>query len=362
MERVGEALSTACWTSRWRAKTTSGSPECRKSSIQASAAPSFPRAASRWSVPSWASRSARSVAAIFALSSRRSSGCERSQLDHVLLGEPVLRFVRRARPARRPAAWREAGAGPRTSAGGRSSGAADASAVAPRSAAPWNCCENRAPEPNSSSRPITRSCAISSSAWLSTGVPVSASCSPSGAIDAASAPHRLGALRLRVLAVVRLVDDERAGRGGRARRGGRDDLVVEDRDVGPRRHGAAALRRRATERCGSQRAASRCHPSFIDAGHMTTAGKAPSASSVASASTVLPSPCSSARNARARRARSARRPTGTARACRRAPRRRSCDRLRLAWRASGGSRQRGVALGEQPREHLVGRPASPATS
>ena len=42
------------------------------------------------------------------------------------------------------------------------------------------------PEPNSSSRPITRSCAISSSGWLSTGVPVSASRSPSGVTRCAS--------------------------------------------------------------------------------------------------------------------------------------------------------------------------------
>ena len=46
--------------------------------------------------------------------------------------------------------------------------------------------ENRAPEPKSDSRSITRSWAISSSAWLSTGVPVSASRSPSDVTDAAS--------------------------------------------------------------------------------------------------------------------------------------------------------------------------------
>ena len=54
----------------------------------------------------------------------------------------------------------------------------------------------------------------------------------------------------------------------------------------------------ATLRCGSQCAASRCQLSFSDAGQTTIAGKAPSASSVASASTVLPRPCSSARKQR----------------------------------------------------------------
>ena len=53
-----------------------------------------------------------------------------------------------------------------------------------------------------------------------------------------------------------------------------------------------------TDRCGSQCSISRRQLSFSDAGQTTTAGKASSASSVASACTVLPSPCSSARNAR----------------------------------------------------------------
>ena len=52
----------------------------------------------------------------------------------------------------------------------------------------------------------------------------------------------------------------------------------------------------ATERWGSHRRASRSQVSFIAAGHTTIAGNAPSASSAASASTVLPRPCSSATN------------------------------------------------------------------
>ena len=75
--------------------------------------------------------------------------------------------------------------------------------------------------------------AISSSAWLSTGVPVSASRSASGGSDVGEPADRLRALRPRVLAVVRLVEHERL----RARSARRvavrvDDLVVEDRDVG----------------------------------------------------------------------------------------------------------------------------------
>ena len=54
----------------------------------------------------------------------------------------------------------------------------------------------------------------------------------------------------------------------------------------------------ATVRWGSHLLASRSQVSFIAAGQTTTAGNAPSASSVASASTVLPSPCSSAMNVR----------------------------------------------------------------
>ena len=54
-------------------------------------------------------------------------------------------------------------------------------------------------------------------------------------------PYRLGALRPRVLDHVRLVDDERPRRDeGKLLAVVGDELVVEDRDVGPRRNGAAA--------------------------------------------------------------------------------------------------------------------------
>ena len=40
---------------------------------------------------------------------------------------------------------------------------------------PWKRRANRAPLPNSANRPMIRSCAISSSGWFITGVPVNAS-------------------------------------------------------------------------------------------------------------------------------------------------------------------------------------------
>ena len=51
---------------------------------------------------------------------------------------------------------------------------------------PWKWRLKRAPEPNSSSRPMIRSWEISSSGWFITGVPVSATRSPPSASDSAS--------------------------------------------------------------------------------------------------------------------------------------------------------------------------------
>ena len=84
--------------------------------------------------------------------------------------------------------------------------------------------------------------------------------------------HRLGALGLGVLAVVRLVDDERSRPLARQPMVvGGDDLVVDDRDLGRARHRPAPLDT-VTDRWGSQRCVSRSQPSFIDAGQTTTAG------------------------------------------------------------------------------------------
>ena len=86
---------------------------------------------------------------------------------------------------------------------------------------------------------MTRSWLMSSSAWLSTGVPVRARRRPSGHDGLGQPAHGLRALGLRVLAQVRLVDDERARAQAAERLAvGGDDLVVEDRDLGRRRDGA----------------------------------------------------------------------------------------------------------------------------
>ena len=156
---------------------------------------SLPRAASRWSVPSCARRSARSVAAIFASSSREVQRLLAQPGDHVVLGQAVLALVVERRPARRPGAWPAAAAGPRTSAGARSSGGAGASAGAPRSAAPWNWRDEARAGAEvlqpADARAAGRS---SSSAWLSTGVPVSARRRPPVGDAAGEPAHRLRAL------------------------------------------------------------------------------------------------------------------------------------------------------------------------
>ena len=101
--------------------------------------------------------------------------------------------------------------------------------------APWKRRLKRAPEPNSSSRPMMRSCAISSSGWFMTGVPVRQIFSASGDSDSASRRTALRALGLRVLDVVRLVEDQRLGPRDRQPLAVRvHDLVVEDGDVGLR--------------------------------------------------------------------------------------------------------------------------------
>ena len=77
--------------------------------------------------------------------------------------------------------------------------------------APWKRRAKRAPEPKSSSRPMMRSWAISSSGWFITGVPVRASRSAFGASVAASLRTAWRALGARVLDVVGLVEHERLG-------------------------------------------------------------------------------------------------------------------------------------------------------
>ena len=220
--RPGSARAPPPAPRRGAANTTSGSPLARKSWIHASAACSLPRAASRCSVVSCARRSARSARAIFASSSERSSGCSRSHAitscsasrysllvverhrhDDLALGRQLRQHLLLEPP-------HEAACG------------AGASAAAPRAAAPWNWRAKRAPLPKSSSRPSTRSWVISSSAWLSTGVPVSASRSAVGRQRGGEPPHRLGALGARVLGECDSSSTSALQRaGGRAPRGAR---------------------------------------------------------------------------------------------------------------------------------------------
>ncbi len=109
---------------------------------------------------------------------------------------------------------------------------------------------NRTPEPKSSSRPRMRSWEISSAGRLVTGVPVSASTRPSRGTAADKPLDGLGALGGGVLAVVGLVEHERA-RPQRAQlvqaRG--EDVVVDDRDV----RGAAPAAPRAVARQRARR-------------------------------------------------------------------------------------------------------------
>ena len=175
-------------------------------------------------------------------------------------------------------------------------------------------------------------------------------------------PHRLRALGLRVLAEVRLVDDERARAQPRELLAvGGDDLVVEDRDVGRRRHRASRPWTTATVRCGSQRGGlalpvelqrGRADDDRRDRRRRPRARRAPRRS--------CPGPARRRGTRAARRARSARPPTGRARARRRARR-----RPRRSARRSVGARARGSRLSASScsaRSSASARVASPSTA
>ena len=177
---------TASWTSMWRAKTTSGSPEARKSWIQASAAWSLPRAARRCSVPE--------LRQALGAQRRGDAGVELAQVqrllaqpgDDVVLGQPVLALVVERDGHDDLALGRAAGAA--TSDFSRRTKQRRRRCQCRRSSESWprNWRAKRAPEPKSSRRPMTRSWLMSSSAWLSTGVPVRARRRPSGTTVSAS--------------------------------------------------------------------------------------------------------------------------------------------------------------------------------
>ena len=105
--RRGKRSITACCTSTWRAKTTSGSPrgeEVVDPGQRARAACRAPPAAAACRAARAAA--ARSVAAIFAFSSERSSGCSRSQ---AITSSSASRYSRSLSSATGTTTWRLSG-------------------------------------------------------------------------------------------------------------------------------------------------------------------------------------------------------------------------------------------------------------
>ena len=161
-------------------------------------AASLPRAASRCSVPSCASRSARSVAAIFAFSSERSSGCSRSQ---AITSCSARRYSRSLSSATGTTTRRLAGSCGRTSAFGRRTKQRRRRCQCSRSSAcmPRNSRAKRAPEPKSSSRPSTRSWRDQLLGVVEHRRAGQREPQPVGRNGLGEPPHRLGALGARVL-------------------------------------------------------------------------------------------------------------------------------------------------------------------
>ena len=205
-----------------------------KSSIQASIAPSLPRAARRRSTLSWARRSARRVAWTLPSSSESSSGCSCSQAT---TSRSASRYSFSFSSATGTTTWRFSGSCGSTSFFRRRTKQVRRRCQWIRSSAPapWKRRLKRAPEPNSSRRPMIRSCEISSSGWFMTGVPVRQTLQRALGQLLGEAADRARALGLRVLDVVGLVEDQRLRAAERQPLAvGVDDLVVEDRDVGLR--------------------------------------------------------------------------------------------------------------------------------
>ena len=125
---------------------------------------------------------------------RGDAGVELAQVQRLLAqpGDDVAarpagtRARCRARRGRRPGAW--PGSWGRTSDFSRRTKQRRRRCQCRRSSESWprNWRAKRAPEPKSSRRPMTRSWLMSSSAWLSTGVPVRARRRPSGTTVSAS--------------------------------------------------------------------------------------------------------------------------------------------------------------------------------
>ena len=126
----GSARARARWISRWRANTTSRSPEEQKSWIQASAACSLPRAASSLSAFRRTRRSARKRRRDLRVELAQVERLAAQPRDHVAARPAGTRPRCRARPARPRASWPAAAAARRPSVAARSSARAGASAGA----------------------------------------------------------------------------------------------------------------------------------------------------------------------------------------------------------------------------------------
>ena len=206
----GKRASTASCTSTWRAKTTSGSPDARKSAIHASAAREL--AARRQALQRAELREA------LGAQRRGDLRVELAQVqrlraqpgDDVLLGEPVLALVVERDRHDDLALGRQLRQHLALQPPHEAAPAQVPVQALLRQLAAELARELRARAEVLAGGRCTRSCATSSSAWLSTGVPLSASRSPSVDDRVGQPPHGLRALGLRVLDVVRLVDDQRA--------------------------------------------------------------------------------------------------------------------------------------------------------
>ena len=210
----GNRRSTARWISRWRANTTSGSPEARKSSIQASAPASFPRAASRWQRRQLGQALGRAASRRSARRAGRDRAAATQPSDHVVLGQSILGLVGQRdrdddlalggqlRRARRPCSRR-------TKQRRRK-------CQCSRSSLCWlsNSRANRAPEPKSSSRPMHPQLRDQLVGMVQHRRAGQREPQAVGGDRLGEPPHRLRALGMRVLAVVRLVDHQRPRRAG----------------------------------------------------------------------------------------------------------------------------------------------------
>ena len=228
----GKRASTASWTSMWRAKTTSGSPDSRKSSDPGQRGGELAAGGEPLQRPE--------LREALGAQRRGDPRLELAQVqrllaqpgDDVLLGEPVLALVGERDRHDDLALGRQLG---------EDLGLQAAHEAAPAQVPVQALLRQLAAELPRELRARAEVLQAPDDAQLADellGVvehrrAAEREPQPVGRDGRRQAPHRLRALGLRVLDVVRLVDDERLRRHPRERLAvGGDDLVVEDRDVG----------------------------------------------------------------------------------------------------------------------------------